>query len=410
MRKITVLAILLIAGLLAANLYCNQADTKITVKVLGVIPQNPSSGTMTKMALRITNNGPTDIPADSEIYLKYAAYGENGSSSSSGATTQTRGIKFGESFDLETGGNTRSADNYTFVVEELTISNDKGRNIIVQLIRPASYQFRVKLNPQDADKLPSVIGTILPVNLSEVPGPQAKNVRVEANIGKDIVRGEEDLHAKIRVVNIGKTFLTFPDGGARWDTDTPYVKMVKGTGRPGSGKLIKLDPGEVYEDTITLFVTDTAEPGPLKFSIKAVNLSAYSDPIIVLNLPVTSANTKIKEFFSYFNQCADENFSKVKEGMTIEETRALVGGTKYHPYYVPRSIDTIPFGFYLDSTPTYEVGFANRPEGINDFFISEKNVMNVKYYDNGKVKGSSSWPKEKIRIKTTGGVFDARII
>lgn len=116
------------------------------------------------------------------------------------------------------------------------------------------------------------------------------------------------------------------------------------------------------------------------------------------NGAAASANAaKSYPILSYFHQCIDESFLKVKTGMPSEEVRKLMGGEQYMP--APKmAAATRMYGVYRFSTDrlgTDEVLLDVEPVGINDFFISEKRALQVQYDDNSKVVDSSILSIEK---------------
>ncbi len=93
----------------------------------------------------------------------------------------------------------------------------------------------------------------------------------------------------------------------------------------------------------------------------------------------------------YFEHCQDRIYPPLSVGMTRDEVRELAGGQEYPPFETVRggfafALDEKRSGFYVLS------GWMPQESIPIDFFISDQNIMYVRYGVNNRVVVLSKYP------------------
>ena len=108
--------------------------------------------------------------------------------------------------------------------------------------------------------------------------------------------------------------------------------------------------------------------------------------------PVIQKNYSLNRH--YFNHCDDSKFTKVKKGMSRNETMNLVGGKWYLPFETVRG----GFSFALDDSKSNFYVFPGWMPSTSfpcDFFVSANNILYVRYDFNNKVDALAIYPLNK---------------
>jgi len=93
----------------------------------------------------------------------------------------------------------------------------------------------------------------------------------------------------------------------------------------------------------------------------------------------------------YINQCNDDKFIKVIKGMTRKDVRLLVGGVEYIPFETVHG----GFSFALDNNRSHFYvfpGWMPPTDAARDFFVSDKNILYVRYDKQNKIDALAIYP------------------